>query len=67
MVWKVLKDLIFQIGKYKGASLSQIWESDSQYVIWFLNNIDLPKKEYDKALKEINRINKNPNNGKYKR
>jgi len=59
-----MKDLVFTIGKYKGASLFQIWESDSQYVIWFLNNIDLPKSEYNKALEEISRINKNPNNGR---
>lgn len=62
-----MKDLIFQIGKYKGASLSQIWQSDSQYVIWFMNNIELPHEEKTKALDEIHRINKNPNNGKSKR
>jgi hypothetical protein len=62
-----MKDLVFTIGRYKGASLSQIWESDSQYVIWFLNSIDLPKLEYKKALDEISRINKNPNNGRNKR
>ncbi len=62
-----MKDLVFTIGRYKGASLSQIWESDSQYVIWFLNSIDLPKLEYNKALQEISRINKNPNNGRNKR
>lgn len=62
-----MKDLVFTIGRYKGASLSQIWESDSQYVIWFLNNIDLPQEEKTKALDEISRINKNPNNGRNKR
>ena len=62
-----MKDLIFQIGRYKGAFLSQIWDCDSQYVIWFINNIELPNEEKIKALNEIHRINKNPNNGKSKR
>jgi hypothetical protein len=51
-----MENLIFKIGKYKGARLYQIWESDESYVCWFLSNIDLPKEEYNKALDEINKL-----------
>ena len=51
-----MENLIFKIGKYKGARLYQIWESDESYVCWFLSNIDIPKQEYNKALDEINKL-----------
>ena len=62
-----MKDLIFQIGRHRGLTLEYVWSFNSQYVIWFMNNIELPHEEKTKALDEIHRINKNPNNGKSKR
>tara|TARA_R100000951_G_scaffold97633_1_gene87309 strand:+ start:536 stop:697 length:162 start_codon:yes stop_codon:yes gene_type:complete len=51
-----MENLIFKIGKYKGAKLKQIWNCDESYVCWFLSNVDIPKTELKKALNEINRL-----------
>ena len=51
-----MKNLIFTIGRYKGATLEEIFDCDKNYVFWFLNNIDIPETEKQKALNEINRI-----------
>jgi|TARA_B110000444_G_C18602718_1_gene483878 hypothetical protein len=48
-----MKDLKFIIGKYKGATLNQIWDCDESYVCWFLSNVDIPELEKEKALDEI--------------
>jgi len=54
----IMKNLVFIIGKYKGAALAQIWDCDKSYVEWFLSNIDMPKIELQKALNEINKLRK---------
>lgn len=45
-----MKDLIFTVGKYKGATLGQILDFNEGYVLWFLSNVIIGHDEKNKAL-----------------
>ena len=53
-----MKDLIFTIGKYKGAPFIEIWKCNNSYAVWFLSNVNISKEERNKALNAINTLNK---------
>jgi len=44
---------IFNFGRYEGHSIEKIWESDQQYVLWFLQNYDNQRTEFARTLKPI--------------